>query len=168
MAKASIAGQSSLGVTFSYGTESTAGTKPASFTLLDRINSIGGITITPQNIDASALEDYVTRNVAGRADSGEQVEVVVNFTDETATEWGNLITAYKALTGGKQMWFQTVHPKLDKAFFFIGQPPEQIPQPEVGQNELLTVSFPLTIVEYKGYDTKVTVADNPAISGGGL
>lgn len=168
MAKASISGRSTLGVEFGYGVETTAGTKPESFTRLDRINGIGGITIEPATIDASALEDDTTQTIKGRADTGETVTVTVNFTDETSTEWVNLITAYKALTGGKQMWFQTVQPQLDKSFFFVGEPPEQIPQPEMSQNELLTVEFPITIVEYKGYDTKVTIADNPAVSGGGL
>jgi hypothetical protein len=37
----------------------------------------------------------------------------------------------------------------------VAQPPEQIPQPEIGQNELLTVEMNLTIEEYKGMDTAV-------------
>lgn len=168
MAKASITGRSTLGIAFAYGTEGTAGTKPSTFYRLDRINALGGITITPATIDASALEDESTKSIKGRADTGEQVSVTVNFTDETAAEWTQLITEYKALTGGKQMWFQTQHPQLDKAFFFIGEPPEEIPQPEAAQNELLTVEFPITIVSYKGYGTKVTITDNPQISGGGL
>ena len=35
------------------------------------------------------------------------------------------------------------------------EPPESIPQPEIGQNELLTVEMNLTIVEKKAPDTKV-------------
>lgn len=167
MALASIAGRSTLGVTFSYGVETTAGTKPSTFYRLDRINAIGGITITPATIDASALEDEVTRTIKGRADTGEQVNVTINFTDETADEWEDVISEYKALTGGKQMWFQTKQPQLTKGFFFIGEVPEKIPQPEMAQNGLLTVEMPITIVEYKGYDTAVTVTDNPNISGGG-
>lgn len=167
MAKASIAGRSTLGVEFSYGKESTAGTKPSTFTRLDRINAIGGITISPATIDASALEDDVTKTIKGRADTGEQVTVTVNFTDETADEWEDVISEFQALTGGKQMWFQTNQPQLTKGFFFIGEPPEKIPQPEMAQNGLLTVEFPITIVEYKGYLSKVTITDNPNISGGG-
>ena len=48
------AGISTLGITFGYGVESTAGTKPSTFTKLNRINNIGGITIEPEQIDASA------------------------------------------------------------------------------------------------------------------
>ena len=49
------AGISTLGITFGYGVESTAGTKPSTFTKLNRINAIGGIAISNEQIDASAL-----------------------------------------------------------------------------------------------------------------
>ena len=54
-------GLSTLGITFGYGVETTAGTKPASFTQLDRINNIGGISMDVEQIDASALEDTQTK-----------------------------------------------------------------------------------------------------------
>lgn len=149
------AGISTLGITFGYGTETTAGTKPTSFTQLTRINAIGGVTIEPEQIDASALEDMITRYVKGRADTGGSFPITINFTSETKTEWTTLITAYKALTDEKKMWFEVVIPGISDAFFVIAQPPEQIPMPEIGQNELLTVEMNLTIEEYKGLDTKV-------------
>lgn len=158
MADATIMGVSTLGVTFGYGVEATgyAGTKPSSFTQLHRINNIGGITVTPATIDASALEDLVTKNVAGRGDTGGTWPVTVNFTPETETEWANLISAYQtAKANNVNMWFETIIPGFEKAFFVIAQPPEVIPQPEVAQNGLLTVEFPLTIVEPKGSSAKV-------------
>lgn len=150
-----VAGISTLGVTFGYGTEVTAGTKPATFTRLTRINSIAGISIDQENIDASALEDAITRNIQGRADTGGTWAITVNLTDATEAEWEKLISAYKALTGGKHMWFETVIPGITKGFFVVAQPPEQIPHPTVDQNNLLTVEFNLVIEEYKGLDTKV-------------
>lgn len=152
-----VAGISTLGITLGYGVETTAGTKPETFKQLNRINAIGGITIEPEQIDASALEDDVTRYVKGRADTGGTWTVTVNYTDETAKEWEDLITAYKALTGGKRMWFEVVSKDLTKGFFVIAQPPESIPMPEVGQNELLTIEMNLTIEEYKGTDTKIAL-----------
>lgn len=152
-----VAGISTLGITLGYGVETTAGTKPTTFNQLNRINAIGGITIDPEQIDASALEDDVTRYVKGRADTGGTWTVTVNYTDETAKEWEDLITAYKALTGGKRMWFEVVSKDLTKGFFVIAQPPESIPMPEVGQNELLTIEMNLTIEEYKGTDTKIAL-----------
>ena len=149
------AGISTLGITFGYGTEATAGTKPTSFKKLTRINALGGINIEPEQIDASALEDEITRYVKGRADTGGSFAVTVNFTSDTVKEWQDLITAYKALSGGKRMWFETIIPGVTNSFFVVAQPPEEIPQPEIGQNELLTVEMNLTIEEYKGLDTSV-------------
>lgn len=151
------AGISTLGITFGYGTETTAGTKPTSFKQLTRINALGGINIEPEQIDASALEDFITRYVKGRADTGGSFPVTVNFTSDTVKEWQDLITAYKALSGGKRMWFETIIPGVTNSFFVIAQPPEEIPQPEIGQNELLTVEMNLTIEEYKGLDTSVAL-----------
>ena len=149
------AGISTLGVTFGYGVETTAGEKPTSFKQLTRINAIGGISIEPEQIDASALEDAITRYVKGRADTGGSFSITVNATPETIAEWSALITAYATLTGGKRMWFETVIPGFEESFFVVAQPPEQIPQPEIGQNELLTMEMPLTIEEYKGMDATV-------------
>lgn len=153
------AGISTLGITFGYGTETTAGTKPTSFKQLTRINALGGINIEPEQIDASALEDLITRYVKGRADTGGSFPVTVNFTSDTVKEWQDLITAYKALSDGKRMWFETIIPGITNSFFVVAQPPEEIPQPEIGQNELLTVEMNLTIEEYKGLDE--TVAFTP-------
>lgn len=158
MADATIMGLSTLGITFGYGVEATgyAGTKPSSFTQLHRINAIGGITVTPATIDASALEDLITKTVAGRGDTGGTWTVTVNFTNETEQEWTNLIDAYQtAKQNGVNMWFEIIAPSLTKAFFVVAQPPEKIPIPEMGQNALMTVEFPLVIVDPKGMDTKV-------------
>ena len=48
-------GISTLGVKF--GWSAAGDTKPASFTLLTRINAIGSISLDTEEIDASALED---------------------------------------------------------------------------------------------------------------
>lgn len=150
-----LSGISTLGITFGYGTEATAGTKPTTFTQLTRINSIGGITIENEQIDASALEDKVSRYVQGRGDTGGSFAVTVNFTPETRTEWANVISAYNGLTDSKRMWFEIIIPGFSDAFFVVAQPPTAIPQPEIAQNELLTVELNLTIEEYKGMDTKI-------------
>ena len=151
-----LAGVSTLGITFGYGVETVAGEKPTSFTQLNRINSIGGVNVEPETIDASALEDIVERSVAGRATTGGQFPVGVNFTPETNEEWKELIATYKtAMDEGKRVWFETIIPGFDDAFFVVAQPPTIIPQPDFGQNELLVIEMPLTIEEYIGMDTKV-------------
>lgn len=151
-----IAGLSTLGITFGYGVETTAGTKPSAFSQLTRINSIGGISIEPETINASALEDTVEKSIAGRGSTGGSWEVTVNYTADTADEWDDLIAAYNtAAASNLQMWFEVIVPTLSDAFFVIAQPPQEIPMPELSQNELLTVSMNLTIVSYEGTSTKV-------------
>ena len=150
-----IAGVSTLGITFGYGTETTAGTKPTDFKQLHRINAIGGITIENEQIDASALEDKVSRYVQGRGDTGGSFTVTVNFTSETLAEWKTVLSTYEALTDGKRMWFETIIPGFTESFFIVAQPPTAIPAPEIAQNELLTIEMNLTIEEYKGMETSV-------------
>ena len=151
-----LAGMSTLGITFGYGVENTAGVKPTAFTQLNRINSIGGITIENEQIDASAIEDFVSRYVQGRADTGGSFAIGVNFTPETNEEWKDVISEYAtAAADGKRMWFETIIPGFTESFFVVAQPPTAIPQPEIGQNELLVVEMNLTIEEYLGMDAKV-------------
>lgn len=153
---ANIAGISTLGITFGYGVETTAGTKPSTFKQLHRINSIGGITIENEQIDASAIEDMVSRYIQGKGDTGGGFPVTVNFTPETKEEWQTVIDEYNTAKDSQlRMWFETIIPGFDDAFFVVSQPPTAIPQPEIGQNALLTVEFNLTIEEYKGMETKV-------------
>ena len=80
--------------------------------------------------------------------------VTFNFTDEVRARLEEMISDYNtgmATVGGAlQTWFEVYHPTLNKAFYVIAQPPQKLPMPEVGQNELLTIDVTFTIVEYKG------------------
>lgn len=155
------AGISTLGVKLSYGIESVKGQKPTAFTVVHRINSIGGISIEPETIDASALEDSVTRSVAGRGTSAGNFAVGVNVTNDTITEWEAVISAYKdVMDEGLRVWWQVSSPSLDRAYFIAAQPPLEIPMPDIGQNELLVVDIPLTIDEFLGMLEKVVPTDS--------
>ena len=155
------AGISSLGVKLSYGVEAVSGQKPAEFTVVHRINSIGGITIEPETIDASALEDLVTRSVAGRGTSAGNFTIGVNVTNETIAEWEKVIADFQEIQDdGLRMWFQVSSPQLSRAYFIAAQPPQQIPMPDIGQNELFIVEIPLTIDEFLGMDAKVEPTDS--------
>lgn len=149
------AGVSSLGIKFAYGVETTAGTKPTAFTLLTRINNIGEVTVEPEPIDASALEDKQTRNIAGRDTVSDTMAVEVNKTNETIAEWEKVISAYQALTGGKRMWFETITPGFEKAEYVVAQPPSKLPISSKEQNSLLTMTINLIIEEMIGSDTVV-------------
>lgn len=149
------AGISSLGLLLGYAS-GTYDTKPSKFTLLDRINAIGGIALETEQIDASALEDLVTRYVAGRADSGGTFPVTVNLTTETITQWKTVIELSKAqVAAGNTVWFEVYSPNLTDAFYICAETPQEIPMPDFEQNSLMTVEIALVINEYKGLDTAV-------------
>lgn len=151
-----LAGVSTIGIEFGYALEATAGTKPSTFTKLTRINSIGGIDLETEQIDASALEDYVTRYIAGRQDTGGSWPVTVNPTDDTIAEWTTLINAYQNRADKNlSMWFVVWSPYLTKSFYIVAEPPKMLPMSEMAQNELQTIEIGLSINEFKGMDTAI-------------
>lgn len=157
-----ISGISTLGVILSYGVETTAGQKPSTFKQLPRVNSIAGIELDTETIDASALEDYQERTIAGRQSTGGEWSVTFNLTNETIPLIETMMEeASTGLASSKRTWFQVSAPNLNKAFFVVGQPGTKVPMPDFSQNELLTGEISITIDEYKGLDTKVT----PSTSG---
>ena len=148
------AGISTLGVKFGYGV-GTLAEKPKTFTQLERVNSIGGIALSTEQIDASALEDLVSKYVAGRQDTGGTWDVTFNLSDDVVTQLQAMITAYQELSEGGKMWFVVWAPGMTKSFYVVAQVPQHIPMPELGQNSLMTVAMSLTIEEYKGLDTAI-------------
>jgi len=153
-----ISGISTLGIKFGYAVETSAGQKPSAFKQLERINSIGGINMSTEQIDSSALEDLVTRYIAGRQDTGGTWTIGVNYTSETAKQWKDAIDDYNtAKQSGLNTWFEVEIPNQSDGFFVIAELPQSIPMPEIGQNELLTVDIDLSIVEYKGTDAVVAM-----------
>lgn len=153
------AGLSSLGLLLGYAAGDYE-TKPNSFQLLSRINAIGGIALETEQIDASALEDFVSRYVAGRADSGGTFPVTVNLTQETIDEWETVIAlSATQVAAGNTIWFEVYSPNLDDAFFICAETPQQIPMPDFEQNSLMTVEITLVINEYKGLMTAVVPED---------
>jgi len=151
-------GISTIGAKFGYAFEATAGTKPAAFIQLERCNSIDGIDISVDSIDASALEDNQTKYIPGRMDPGDTFNVTFNFTNEVKTQLTTMITGYEALTGGKKMWVEVWLPDMTDACYIVAAPPTALPMPEVGQNALLTISLPFTIQDFKGWDTAIEPA----------
>lgn len=149
-------GLATLGVEIGYGTGST---KPTKFTRLTRVNQIGGVAISPNSIDASALEDFVDRAIAGRASTGGNFPITINVTDDTIKEWETVMTAYKGLASGSSLWFEVVVPKLTKGFFIKAQMPDKLPLPQMGQNSLLTMEISTIIEDYVGLDTKVALTN---------
>ena len=142
-------GVSTLGIKL-YAAESADGSKATTgYKQLTRINSIGEVSVSPENIDASALEDYTTKYIAGRSSVTDSLEITINLTNETETEWTEILN--------KKMCFMIVSPDIEKAFFVIATVPSVLPMPSLDQNGLLTVAIGCTVNDFIGLDEKVTV-----------
>ena len=147
------AGVSTLGIKFGYAVETSSGVKPSGFNWLERCNSINGIELPTEEIDASALEDYVTRYVPGRQDTGGTWTVTFNYTTEVANQLKAMIAAYNTgKTSGLKTWFEVWSPQATVAFFVVAAPPQVLPMPETAQNELWTIDVDFTIERYVGDD----------------
>lgn len=114
---------STIGMLFSYGVETTAGTKPATFTKIAGALSLPEFAREPQQIDVTPLDETSDhRYIPGLANDGTAKAIQFNMNDAFETAWDAMVTAYSGLTDGKAMWFQFSHPDMAKGFFFKGKP----------------------------------------------
>jgi len=151
MAEANIAGISTLGMKLGYAIETTPGVAPTAYSWLQRANSIGGIELSTETIDASAIEDLITRSIAGRQDTGGEWTFSFNLTNETRPMYQKMLDdASDALTENRRTWFTVWSKYLDRAFFIVAQPGGTIPMPSIDQNALLVAELTLALDEYKG------------------
>lgn len=152
---ADIAGLSTLGIKVyqALAENQQKVTEASAYSQLTRINAIGEASITPENIDASALEDLVSRFVAGRATVTDSLAITINQTDETMTEWTALL--------GKTICIMIEVPNLTQACFVIVTVPNQLPLSPIDQNGLLTMAINCTINNFIGWDAKVEIDEEP-------
>ena len=105
---------------------------------------------------ASALEDYVTRKVAGRQDAGDSWTVTFNYTPEVAAQLKQMISDYNTgKASGLRTWFEVWIPNATNGFFVVAEPPQVLSMPEFSQNSLLTIDVELAIQEYIGDDVAI-------------
>lgn len=146
-----------LGVTVGYGIETVVGEKPTTFKQLECCSEIGGINLETEQIDVSALEDFITQYAAGRQDTGGNWDLeFIMDPQKSVTQIKTLYSeSVAAKAQGKATWFEVVFPDMTDAFFVVAETGREIPMPDVSQNEAATMSISLVIAEYKGLDTKV-------------
>lgn len=150
---ADIAGLSTLGIKVyqALAEDGAKVTTAESYSQLTRINGIGEVSVTPENIDASALEDYLSRFVAGRSTVTDSLEITINATNDTIAEWKAIL--------GKRICIMIDIPEMTDAFFIIVQVPTQLPMPSLDQNSLLTMAIGCTVNEFIGLDAKIEITD---------
>lgn len=148
-----------LGVKLGYAVESKAGSKPTSFTWLERCKSIGGVSLDTEQIDVSALEDLISKYRSGRQDTGGTWEITFGLGDKVIDQLKKAMTA--AETGkktGLSTWFEVWFPDLSSAnsgFYIIAELGSTIPLTEVSQNSAAEITMSLTLNDYKGVDAGI-------------
>lgn len=147
-------GISTLGIELGYGSYTDTTTLPTSLTALGRINSIGGIQLSTENIDSSSLVDQVTQYIQGRQDTGGEWTITINLTDETLAEWTAI--------AGQKKFFEIYHPDMSNALWVVATVPEKLGMPELAQNELLTYEISLTLNFYYGWSSTTVALDSEA------
>lgn len=115
---------STAGMHLAYGIETTPGTKPTEFTIIQGATSLGEISSEKEQIEVTPLSATEYKEyVGGLADPGGTWEVGFNESNALHEEWADIIAEYKtAITAGNRMWFEAYHPTLDEAFFVVGEP----------------------------------------------
>ena len=114
---------STIGMYFSYGVESVAGTKPATFTKIPGALTLPEFALEPQQIDVTPLDETTAhRYIPGLANDGTAKAIQFNMNDTFKTAWAAMMTAYGNLGAGLSMWFEFYHPDMTDGFFFTGVP----------------------------------------------
>lgn len=144
-----------IGVKVGYAVEETAGQKPTAFTWLQRCKAIGGISLTNDKIDITALEDSIKRYAAGAADTGGDWPLTFGLNNDVIDGLTAMRTAsIDGKASGKSTWFVVWFPDLDDAFYVVAEP-GMIPMPDVSVGAPAEIQLPCTINEYKGLDTAI-------------
>lgn len=119
-----MADLSTIGMLFGYAAETTHGTCPTAFTLIEGALSLPEFNLTPQQIDVTPLDETVAhRYIPGLANDSGAKTISFNNNDTFQGKWDTLLSAYEtAKSSGKDIWFTFYHPDMAKAFFFTGIP----------------------------------------------
>ena len=143
-----------LGVTFGYGVETEKGVKPTTFKQLELASSIGGISLDTEQIDVSALEDFITQYASGRQDTGGTWDVTFNLNADVIAALKKLMTdTATGKTKGFRVWFEVVFPDLEDAFFVIADPGKNIPLSDIDSHGYkVTFNEIISGIEY-GFST---------------
>lgn len=149
---------STAGVTFGYAVEETKGTRPTTgYTIIPDIKEIPEMNPEPSTLETTVLSEtgYKTY-IEGLKDLGGALSFTANYTTELETVWGELVAEYKtAQEGGKSIWFEVKHPKLEKSVFFTGQP-SAMGLPAMSVDSVLETNLFITPTNAPIWETKTT------------
>lgn len=158
---------STAGMYLCYAAEATAGTMPTTgYTLIPEIKSMPSFNPAPEQIESTTLlETEYKTYVEGLKDLGGALEFTANLTADLISVWETCNTTHDELTGGKEMWFAVVHPKLDKCVMFKGDPsPLGLNEAAVGA--MAETTLYVTPNSAPGWQDKPTLNTSNTVLGG--
>lgn len=114
---------STAGISLAYAVETTAGTKPTSFTNVPNVKTIGEFNPEPSTLEVTDLSDTVwKRYILGLKDPGGAIPFTVNFTKAFLTAWAAAVTAAEtARDSDLACWWEVTVPNVG-TFDFQGMP----------------------------------------------
>lgn len=116
---------STAGISVSYAVETTAGTKPSTFTNIPNIKSTPDFNPEPGTLEVTDLSDLVwKRYIPGLKDPGGALSFNANLTSAFKTAWETLVSAAEtAKEASKSTWFKINVPTIGD-FYLTGMPSE--------------------------------------------
>lgn len=151
---------STAGMYLCYAVETTKGTRPTTgYIQIPEVKSMPSFNPAPDTIESTTLlETEYKTYVAGLKDLGGALEYGANLTADLITAWSTLVSAHDtAAQSDKATWFAVVHPKLEKAVFFEGEPsPLGLNEASVGS--MAETTLYITPNSAPTWETKPTLA----------
>ena len=113
-----------MGITLAYAYETSAGSKPASFTELPDVVTLPAFNDEPNTLDVTNLSDLVwRRSIPGLRNNPGAIAITVNGTKDFKQKWTAMVSSAKtSLASGKATWFEFKVPGYSSGFFFTGIP----------------------------------------------
>ena len=120
---------STAGIKISYCVEQTAGVRPtsgyqekesgATLNIAEYVTGISGLTADFEQYDVTPLaETERHRFVKGLQGNDGNLSLSCNINPTSRNDWGLIVDAYEALTGGKGMWFAFTLPGDTQSAYF--------------------------------------------------
>lgn len=161
---------STAGMYLCYCCETSKGTRPtADYVLIPEVKSMPSFNPSPETIESTTLlETEYKTYVKGLKDLGGALEYNANLTEDLISVWASCVSAHDtAAQTDKATWFAVVHPKLNNAVFFEGDPsPLGLNSAEVGS--MAETTLYITPNSAPGWFSKPTlVSSSSTVLGGG-
>lgn len=152
---------STAGMKVAYAIESTAGTKPSTFTNIPKPKSIPDFNPEASALDTTSLNATEWKTyIKGLKDAGGALQITFNMSQDFITLWNTTIVAAAetAKAAGKALWFEFYHPSLTNGFFFTAEASE-LGFPSADVDAVFEGSVSITPTGNIGWATAISPTD---------